>query len=308
MTTLLPLDSFPTYVDNTMLTAYRSCPRKFYWNYGRNQVSLGHTSVHLVAGGAYAKGLEVARKAFHAEGATPFEALKAGVLALIKEYGDYEPPSDSYKSWENMVLALVEYFDIYKWAEDHIQPHYIGGSPMIECSFALPLDIPHPDTQEPIIYCGRYDMMGVFQDTLWAVDEKTTARLGPSWNKQWALRSQFTGYIWAARQYGIPVGGAIVRGISILKHDFGHAEVISQRSDYMIREWLASTHRTLAQMIIDYREGIWMQNLADSCSSYGGCTYMDLCDKSEPESWLSANYKESKWDPMPPNIIAAGVV
>ena len=71
-----------------------------------------------------------------------------------------------------------------------------------------------PDDEDGAGRALRFGQMG---EGLYIEDDKTTSQLGSSWGAQWDMRSQFTGYAWAARQSGLPIAGIIVRGISILK-------------------------------------------------------------------------------------------
>ena len=206
-------------------------------------------SVHLVAGGAYAAGLEVARKKYWGEHCKPDEALYYGTLELIRHYGEFDAPEGSPKTVNNMILALHEYFNHYGWDRDVIQPYLDeSGQPAVEFSFALPIGVTHPQTGEDILYVGRYDMFGLYGGAMYVVDEKTTSQLGKRWRQQWNLRSQFTGYCWAAQQYGYPVVGAVIRGLSILKYEFGHEQVIAPRPAHMLNDWLVTTQRTIWRM------------------------------------------------------------
>lgn len=54
---------FPSVFDSSMLSAWKTCPSLFAHSYLQHWKPKGE-SVHLVAGKAFAKGLEVARTAF----------------------------------------------------------------------------------------------------------------------------------------------------------------------------------------------------------------------------------------------------
>lgn len=141
-------------------------------------------------------------------------------------------------------------------------------------------------------------MLGLKDDVLFVVDEKTTKALGDSWMKNWKLRSQLTGYCWAAQEYGYPVAGAIIRGISILKTKFGHAEVIEPRARWEIDRWLHQLARDINRAIQCWEEDYWDYDLDASCSSYGGCPYLDLCTSPHPERWVETAYVKRVWNPL----------
>lgn len=290
--------SFPVVIDSTIRAAYVSCPTKWYWEYCRKLAPKGG-SVDLIAGGAFAKGLEVVRKAYWAEGKAFNVALHEGMLAAIAEYGNFQcPDNKQQKSVERVVQALDYYFYIWPIATDPIQPYMWGEKqPAVEFTFSIPLPFNHPESGEPLIYGGRLDMIGVFNDQIYLVDEKTASQLGPTWGSKWNLRSQFTGYTWAARQTGLTVAGAIVRGISFLKGSFGSAQSIQFRPDWQCDRWYAQLLNDVECMLRDYKSLRYSQNLADACESYNGCPFMRLCESSDPESW-TGDYGYRDWNPL----------
>jgi hypothetical protein len=256
-------------------------------------------SVHLVAGGAFARGLEVARRAFYEQGKPPLESVGHGIVALLAAYGDFQCPDDSAKGPERMAGALEYYFDRWPLGEDTAVPHrFADGKLGIEFSFAQPLPILHPTTGNPIIYAGRCDMFADFAGGLYLEDDKTASQLGASWPKQWNHRSQFTGYAWAAREIGLPAKGIIVRGVSILKTKYDSAESITQRANWELDRWYEMTLDLIRQMLANWERGYWPHNLDHACAEYGGCTFNDICKADNPEEWLPVHFTRRKWNPL----------
>lgn len=290
---------FPPTVDSTILSAFRSCPRKFQLQYVEHWKSLT-TSVHLVAGGAFAAAIESARTAFYVEGRSAADAEAAGLSALIAHYGDFNCPDDSAKSLERMLGAFEFYLYHYPLGADGADPITLpSGRRGIEFSFAEPLEVRHPVTGDPILYTGRSDMIANRHGTgVWIYDEKTTSSLGATWGRQWEMRSQFTGYSWAARRQGIKTAGAIVRGVSILKTKYDTLEVPTYRSDYEIDRWESQTIRDVQRMIRCWEDGYWDYSLDGACTDYGGCSFVPICKVSNPEEWLPAKFTQKVWEPL----------
>lgn len=318
---------FPHAFDSTMIAAGRSCPQKMFRTYMQHWKPKTE-SVHLVAGGAFAKGIEVARKAYFDRVAIeaeityelniaeaceerkvkwtekPFvgdrqDAEALGLAALMAAYGDFECPPDSAKSLERTCGALEFYYANYPFGEDGMEPLLLGnGSRAIEFSFAQPLPINHPVTGDPILYTGRADMLAGFAGGRYVVDEKTASSLGASWPRQWEMRSQFTGYIWAARDYGIDVQGAIVRGVSILKTKYDTMQAITYRSPYEVDRWLEQVVRDIERFIKMWKDGWYDYNLDHACAEYGGCNLVQVCKSASPESWLPMYFEQRVWDPL----------
>lgn len=289
---------FPHAVDSTMLSTFRSCPQKMFRQYVEHWKPQAE-SVHLVAGGAFAKGIEVARRSFFEEQKSPSEAEADGLHALITKYGDFECPPDSAKSLERTAGALEFYFANYPLGEDSANPiTFPDGRRGIEFSFAEPLNIKHPTSGDPMIYTGRADMIADFGGGVYVFDEKTTSQLGQSWPRQWELRSQFTGYAWAARRIGIDVTGAIVRGVSILKTKYDTMQSLTDRPAWEVDRWEAQVHRDIARMIQCWEDGYWDYNLDHACAEYGGCGLVRICKSENPETWLPMQFERRVWDPL----------
>jgi hypothetical protein len=137
-----------------------------------------------------------------------------------------------------------------------------------------------------------------FAEGIYVEDDKTATQLGDSWTRQWELRSQFTGYCWAAREAGISVNGVLVRGVSILKTKYGSAQAITYRSGWEIDRWLGQVLRDLRRLESAWNEGYYDFNLGEACNSYGGCQFTNVCKSNEPETWLPMYFERKRWDPL----------
>jgi len=230
----MPATPFPEVIDSSLINDFRSCPHRCnlaYFHHWKPKTP----SVHLHAGASYATGIEVARKAFFRDHLPEDTAVAMGLKALIEAYGDFECPSDSAKSCERTAGALEFYFDRYPMSTDYAVPISLpDGRVGVEFSFLEPLDVLHPETGNPLLYAGRFDSLCDFAGGVFGEDDKTTSALGPSWSKQWDLRSQFTSYCWGADRAGIPLKGFLVRGVSILKTKYDTADVHPGRSCFYL--------------------------------------------------------------------------
>lgn len=294
----MPKPMFPHAIDSSMLATFRSCPQKFFRQYIQHWKPQTE-SVHLVAGGAFAKGIEVARSAFFEQGAEREEAEAAGLKALMEAYGDFQCPQESAKSLERTAGALEFYFENYPLGEDGMEPlRLANGRRGIEFSFANPLPFAHPVSGDPILYTGRADMIAEFAGGVYVVDEKTTSSLGASWSRQWEMRAQFTGYSWACMESGIEPAGTIIRGVSILKTKYDTLQAITYRSKWEIDRWLAQTVRDLERMRRMWEDDWYDYALDHACAEYGGCSMLQVCKSNDPETWLPMYFAKRVWDPL----------
>lgn len=290
--------SFPEVLDSSSLASFKECPEKFRKTYVENWKPK-EPSVHLHAGGAFAHGIERARTAFFLEGKSAEDAVADGLRALLHFYGDFECPADSAKSAERTAGALEFYFERYPLVLGEADPITLpSGKRGIEFNFVHPLPIAHPETGNPLLYCGRMDAILNYAGGVFICDEKTTTSLGPTWSRQWDLRSQFTGYAWGCRQAGIRVDGVIVRGVSILKTKYDTQEAISYRPEWQVDRWFEELQDWINQMIRCYQTGKWRHNLDSSCADYGGCGFRQVCLSAQPDSWYETYFERRHWDPV----------
>lgn len=322
------IGGFPEIFDSSIIASRKACAEQFRLQYIQHWKPKA-SSVHLHAGGAFAKGLEVARKAFYTGeiiGYVPAStdpdrphqggwcsiqrepqdaetAIALGLQALLAYYGDYECPSDSAKSAERMAGAFEFYFDNYPLSHEDGCPIIIpGGQRAIEFSFAHPLPILHPVTGNPLLYVGRMDAIIQYAGGSYICDEKTTTQLGASWPRQWDLRSQFSGYAWGCRQAGIEVEGAIVRGVSILKTKYDTAQSINYRPQWQIDRWYGELLEWIEDILQDWKrlgpERFWRHNLDHSCAEYGGCQFREACLSEDKVPWLETSFERRVWNPL----------
>lgn len=316
---------FPEVVDSSLLAAFKQCPemcKKVYFENWKPK----EPSVHLRAGGAFAKGIEVARKAFYCgeietwqvvglkedghtlvsdwvtEQSNPTssdEAVALGMQALLAFYGDFACPPDSAKSAERTAGALEFYFERYPLLHGECDPVTLpSGKRGIEFNFVEPLPVLHPTTGNPLLYCGRLDALLNYAGGVFMCDEKTTTQLGATWSRQWDLRSQFTGYAWGCSQAGIRPQGVIVRGVSILKTKYDTQEAISNRPVWQIDRWLKETCWWLEDMKTAWSTGRWRHNLDHACGDFGGCTFRQACSSQDETPWLDSYFERRHWNPI----------
>lgn len=293
----MPKPPFPQVIDSSILSTFRSCEWKAWLEYFQHWKPR-YQSIHLHAGKAFAAGLEGARVAFHVQHHSPERALELGLQTLREEWGDFEAPADSPKSLDRLLGALTFYFSRYPIDTDNAQPIRIGDKIAIEFSFAEPLGVLHPETREPIILAGRADQIVSFAGGTYIEDDKTTSQLGPSWGRQWDLRSQFTHYCWAAQRMGIRVDGVLVRGVSILKTKYDTQEIPTYRPQWMIERGIKQLERDISRMIEAWKSEQWDLNLDHACTEYGGCAYRQICLVQDPEPFLQAGYQRRQWSPI----------
>ena len=297
---------FPEVIDSSIREAFFTCPHKAYRSYFEHWKST-RESIHLIAGAAFAKGLEVARKSFFERKVSSEDSVALGVQALLEHFRQITETTgrdfDSEdKNPDRIAGALEFYFQNYPLGNDGLVPATLpDGSIGIECSFVEELPILHPQTDKPILFSGRADMLAEYAGGLYLIDEKTTKSLGATWIHKWDMRGQFSGYAWACRKKGINIDGVIVRGVSILKTKYDHLPAITLRSDYEIDKWFFQFCQDIKRMIQMWEEGYFDYALGEACDSYGGCMFKDVCRSNDPDSILEGSFVKRIWNPITRN-------
>lgn len=306
---------FPLTIDSTILAEIASCEMSAFRKYVQH-LNSGRESTDLVAGGAFAKGLEVTRKAFYDTGMSANEAVTLGIQALLDNYGDHIP-SKPAKSADVMAMALEQYFWTYPLESDVIQPAKLAdGTHGIEYSFAHELPIQHPDLLgQNLVFVGRADMLCEYAGKLWVSDEKTTGTITADWAKQWETRGQFSAYCYGLRKDGIPVSGAYIRGIGLYKTGPKFVETVTNRSEWECQIWYQNMLQTVSKFVGKYKQykaaqvlgqtkeekhpaNFFRPSFNESCFKYfRPCQFQDACKTLNSEGMLEMSMEQNIWLP-----------
>lgn len=300
--------TFPSIVDNSMCDDFRKCEQRWFYKHCR-KLALLDDNVHLIAGGAYARGLEVTRRRFFDDKWPLRDALRAGIRAAIIAYGPFEPHGRLYAKNIWRVIGAMEHH-LNRWPIDsRLVPYLPPGATRhaIEFSFAEPITgVSHPDTGDVILYSGKCDYIGIDKEAgiMGPVDDKTTTQLGDYWLSKWDLSAQMYGYIWAARRAGYPAVAAFIRGVSILKTKFGDADARTYATPHQLAMWERNLTATVQRMIGCYQryraghEHPMQMALGGACTDFGGCGFKTLCESDQPETWIPVHFTVNKWNPL----------
>jgi len=294
----LPQFPFPSLVDSTMMSAFDSCEQKWCYEFGHKLSPLA-ISPDLHAGGAFSHGIAIARTGYYKYKLSQNDALIAGARGIMEFWGDFDPPEKNPKTCEAMVGALEDYLNTYPFETDLYQPLILSdGSAAVEYSFSIISDVLNPDTNEPVVFAGRFDMLANYDNQfLCIVDEKTTKAFYGDWDAIWGMRGQFMGYCYALQQNGYKVDIAVIRGIQILKTMYHQREVLEQYPQWQIDRWWETMNKKLRKMVECWKTNDWTLSFGDACGNYGGCVFIPLCISATPENQFS-NYQRREWNPL----------
>lgn len=298
----------PDILDATMLTSFRDCEAQFYRTHVL-KCAPGEPRIPLIAGSAFAAGLEAYRRAYYHDGYSKESAYDIAILSTIADWGDNDPfpvGRHSSRSLDRVLIAIRDYFNVYPPDRDPFQPHLRAdnNAPTFEFNFVVPLDpakgFPlHPSTGEPFMWAGRSDGLGSFHCLPVFSDEKSTESLGQTWASKWLLRNQFLSYAWCYREMGLPYRSALVRGVGLLKTKITHAEALITYPDHLLDLWERNAIFSIDQMVQMWEQNSWPERIGNACTSFGNCQFMDVClaHPSYQTNVLSTGYVYRNWDP-----------
>lgn len=300
--------AFPEAIDNTMRKLLVKCEMAAHYRFEMGLQPIGENRVDLVAGKAFAKGVETARMAYYRDGLAQEAAINAGVQAVFHSYGGYIPPDKSNKTAARMAGALGFYFNDHPLPTEELKPfRFPNGKWSVELSFAHDIGIGHPDTGANLKYCGNFDMLALDgQGQAWVVDEKTTSQMGDKWDNQWPLDSQMTGYCWGARKLldevgmkSTPIAGVIINGVAIRLRDYETRRLTLYRQDWEIERWYKQMIRDVNSWKEAYLLGQHDQALDHACAYYlNPCEFSPLCRSRNPERQIEGSYIVKFWNPL----------
>lgn len=300
----------PLFFDNTMISSYRECPRKFFFRHRQDWIPDGRVPVELVFGLSWHEALN----AFWA-GKSVADSTAAFIKTWI-ENGYPEPTPANYEKITQIderrsPWIAMEMLDNYaKQRSAFIRD---CTEVVIERPFAISLGIEWRG--RPIYYIGRLDKIVKhrIQGRL-ILEHKTTAWYAKEggfrsdYLESWSPNSQVDGYIFAGNSlYQDGVKGVWVD--AALAHKSVHDKfrfIPCDRQFAMLDDWLGDT-RLWVQRILDdaaaheEKAHAFPKNTSNCTMYMRPCSFKDICKfVANPLAVLTppAHYKIEKWEPF----------
>ena len=309
-----------SYYDNTQLSAYKDCPRKYYLRHVRHWRSEG-ISLDLVFGLAWHDAMDIVWQLAN-ESCTPDEILPLAYAQFsetwLEEGGpDMEEidlasasPKLQVKNPGNASEMLYHYID-QRW--DFLNTIELLA---VERPFMVPLYEDRDDIQ----YIGRRDKDFRYEGRVIVGEHKTTGSYkkgGPfrdDYIASYSPNSQVDGYLFASHMtYGNEAKGVWVDAALCHKtvHN-GFKFIPVDRAIEQLDAWLSETREWIDRIENEKHHYINYSNLDRSyldcfpkntgaCSMYSGCSYQDICRfiaNPARETSPPAGFIEEEWKPF----------
>lgn len=311
------------YFDNTMIEAFRRCPRKFYFRHVRHWTPQS-TAIPLVFGLSW----HAAMDSIWANKSTDKNRIvKDAISIFTAEWSKGGMSTDDAtqltfypRSIGRAHEMLTHYIDKYfTWLKEIELLH-------VEVSFSVPIGI---SAKQDIMYMGRLDK--VYKDPrlnskIVICDHKTTSSDAPSWFESFSPNSQMDGYLYAGNMlYGSEFWGIMIDGATVMKGtkgkekrsdrdmpigiSFPRIPMSRQLNQLDAWHWEVTDTIQMIQQDVEILDRVvdapylpTFPKNTTSCFCYGACIYKDICKMianphteqlSTPEGFVV-----SEWNPM----------
>jgi hypothetical protein len=281
--------------DNTSLSIYKDCPRKYYYSIikgFRSKVK----APPLIFGSVYHDCLEIFDKSIIL-GEDRESALRNVIRYALKAsasgFGN-----DTKRTKVTLLRSIVWYAEQYR--VDPLQTYvFPNGRIGLEMSFSFELPF-KSNSGEPFEYCGHMDKLALYNDQLYTVERKhTVATLDHNFFQRYFFSAQIGGYVYAGKVvFDRPVAGAIIEATQVAVNfsRFGRSAVY--RVNDHLEEWMEDAHYWIKQIEHSAETNTWPHN-SESCGKYSGCVFREVCAKPKfaRELILESGFNKDRWDP-----------
>ena len=271
-------------LDNTALSAYMDCPRRYKYSMVLHRAKGGRPRPALVFGTAWHAGLEAWYK-----GGSEGDAI-ASIAANWEEHGQH----DDHRTLGRCIAAFQDF--IKGPGDDRENTLGYPAAPVVENS----VNVQIPGTQ--YFWAGKIDRPIVLQGHLYIEDHKTTSQLGSYYFANYRLSNQMMGYTFLGQRItGEPVNGVRINAYGVMKKEDKFAREVISYSSARIDDWVTEIIRWCERVEYSYRNDEWPANY-NACygGKYGPCQFVEVCayPLSRHKVVLEQDYTEKVWNPL----------
>jgi hypothetical protein len=297
----------PLIIDNTKLSAFRACPRKYYF---RHILGLKEDKV------APPLNFNAAIHAGYAAwllGSPQDTDIGNALRSMQAQAFDAE----EWRTPDKVVELLTELFK-------EEPPPLIAdkeGKPLVEVSFSFPLlTVNDSKIQEllkaagysDLIYCGIVDMFSSIGDKVIIVDHKGCGKLEGKKGEGKRLPSYFwsgfkphcatTGYLWGASQFFKDrIHTVMINGLGCDRYGTSFGRQTFTYVPEEVEEWRQSTISTVNNLLhTEIEHNLSTRYNSDACFNFGRrCEYQQMCSlPASQRKGFEGNYKVEHWNPL----------
>jgi hypothetical protein len=306
--------------DNTRLSAYKNCPRYYYYRHVRHWEPDGRKTA-LVFGGAWHSAMEAIWAAMCPPAVAPSKKTLCllGYEAFLKhwiEEGmpppdeiDYEVEREYAPRTPSQAMEMI-----IAYVDDRLRTIQDFEMIAVEKGFAVPLDPNNPD----LFYIGKIDKIVRRRGKVLGIEHKTTTAYSKP-NKFKAIfldsfspNAQVDGYLYALHlMFPGQVGGVWVDAALVHKSEEGFQYIPIERQLQHLDSWLWETLTWINAVENDTKHAdaelasspymrAFPKNTNSCWNFMAACPYIGMCKAySNPKDKpIPAGFTEKKWDPL----------
>ena len=301
------------YYDNTRISDYKTCPRKYLLRHGYDLVSDG-TPLALTFGLAWHDAMDVVWAMVNGGDESQTTILEAAMVRWQETWKERGMPypltlekQEQYAPRTPMIAAeMLSQYLVHRWS-------FMKDVELISVEQPFAVKIFADDT--PVRYIGRFDKIVRHpQHGILIIEHKTTSAYAKAsgfrtdYITSWSPNSQIDGYLHAAHMlYGKDVKGIWIDAALVHKtvhNKFRFIPIDRQFEQveqfiYETRDWIERIEDETNRATKSDYDGF--PKNTGSCSMWAGCTYRDLCKfNAKPNDILSNHpgFKVEHWEPF----------
>ena len=301
------------YYDNTRLSDFKDCPRKFYFRHIRHWRRKG-LAAPLGFGLAWHDAMDIVwgllgKKDDDTVMTLAYEKFISTWVAEGFPHPDEMTPDEFDKYNPRVPATALEML----WNYIEQRKEFITSCEVlaIERPFAVPLSADNPN----LFYIGRLDKEVRHNGRVYIIEHKTTSAyskdkgIRPQWTNGWSPNSQVDGYLHTGKiVHGNELKSVYVDGALVhkLHHDIFKFVPI-ERHLQCLEDWAEETGDWIDQ--VETRKALFGESLTkafpkntNECNGkYGTCSYLDVCKYVPDVEKLvepPEGFKMEKWSPF----------
>lgn len=311
MTQALPTSDEQCF-DNTRISDYKFCPRKFFLRHVKHWNSEG-TALPLVFGLGWHEGMDTIWRNFKG---FDRDTLVAGAMAAFynkwEEEGlPTEPDLTTMERWAPRTPGVAhEMF----WNYTSERENVLARSELL--AVEQPFAVPMPGLDNTL-YIGRLDKVINYGGSKIILEHKSTTAYATIGNfrsdyvDSWYSAPQIKGYEFGGELYYPGLDAVWVDAALVHKKVHNAFKFIPVAHKFnLLEEWLADTAQWITRIQVEIktfhevgtlRPGMFPKNEDNCFGKYGTCPFLDICRSiSDPTSLDGppAGYQEKKWEPF----------
>lgn len=287
MSLALPIIDRP--IDNTAMTLFMKCPRKYDFAMRRHRRHSGVTAPALAYGTAWHKMMEIHYRTGGLDQDLVF-------MALHKSWEDHGK-ADDHRTVDRCWMEYENYVKHYGLpADEEAQTVGFPETPLVEIS----ANVIWPGGAHA--YAGKLDRIILHQGQYYVEDHKTTTRMGDYYFKQFELSNQMMGYVWIARKLypSIKVAGVRINGHCVLTKSSKFRRQTISFSDDRLEEWAENYNNWIGKITQAYVNNDFPGNYSECDGKYRQCEYAEVCSLPPRfrDQSLEDDYDYLPWNPL----------